>query len=34
MKWEWIMATMYYAKINVNKEIYDVYSEKTTVQKI
>lgn len=28
------MATMYYAKINVNKEIYDVYSEKTTVQKI
>lgn len=28
------MATMYYAKVNVNKDIYDVYEKKTTVSNI
>ena len=28
------MATMYYAKINVNKEIYSVYNKKITIDKI
>lgn len=28
------MAKLYYAKININSNIYDVYDDKTTVQDI